>query len=131
MTTVRAPRRQADVRGARIKEGAASQPSKVSEAAPKLALLSFPRSSKGSTPAVTSEAIQVRILAGEPESVGPNAALTAPAPDQSHRDWAPKQMTAAANIARFGRDLKSPVRAQSQFTTDWARHEHSFSRPTS
>src|ERR1019366_5256984 len=72
MTTVRAPRRQADVRGARIKEGAASQPSKVSEAAPKLALLSFPRSSMGSTPAVTSEAIQVRILAGEPESVGPN-----------------------------------------------------------
>jgi len=63
---VRALRRQADGGGARIKEGAVSQPGKVSEAAPKLALLSFPRSSKGRTPAVTSEAIQVRILAGEP-----------------------------------------------------------------
>jgi len=88
------PRRQADGGGARIKEGAASQPYQVSEAAPKLALLSFPRSSKGRMPAVTSEAIQVRILAGEPrisradccaKSTGPGSITSGLGPEANDR----------------------------------------------
>ncbi len=79
------PRRFRPTRGAMTKQEGPRPSPKLENAAPNR--LNHPRSSKGRTPAVTSEAIQVRILAGEPRISGAEAVGSSPAPDQNPGIW--------------------------------------------
>jgi hypothetical protein len=112
----RAPARQADDDGARIKEGPLpSSPRKEWQTALQSAL-KHGDWSNGRTPGVTVAAIPVRIRAPqEPEQAGPRCSST-PTPDLSPGIWPPLSIDRPKHIARAVPTFQSRAHGQSRKT---------------